>query len=168
MSADTAWLAALYLEHGMRLRRFVFGILRDREAAKDVVQATFAKAAQAAGDVHPAAIKSWLYRVAFNEAVDWRRRASVDRKTTLQLGELRHGCAGEKPGESLMREETVEEVRRAMQSLSPKQQQVIRARVYEDKKFSQIAAEMGAPLPTVITHMRRALEQLRQKMKRRE
>jgi DNA-directed RNA polymerase specialized sigma24 family protein len=55
-----------------------------------------------------------------------------------------------------------------MQDLSLNQQKVLRARVYEEKKFVQIAAEMNAPLATVMTHMRRALEKLRQKLDRKE
>jgi len=75
VSADAAWLTALHAEHELRLRRFVFGVLRNREAAEDVVQATFAKAVAVGGNVQPEAMKSWLYRVALNEATDWQRRA---------------------------------------------------------------------------------------------
>jgi RNA polymerase sigma-70 factor (ECF subfamily) len=168
VSADAAWLTAIYAEHELRLRRFVFGVLRDREATEDVVQATFAKAAEVGKDVHPGAIKSWLYRVALNEALDWRRRAGVDWTATQRLGDMRHGCRDEEPAEPLVRKETVEFVKSAIQGLSVPQQQVIRARAYEEKKFVDIAAEMNAPLATVMTHMRRALEKLRRRLDRME
>lgn len=168
VSADAAWLTALYAEHGVRLRRFVFGVLRNHVAAEDVVQSTFAKAAEAGKSVQPGAMKSWLYRVALNEATDWRRRAAVDWKATQRLGDMRDAHCGEEPGEPLVREETVEQVRLAMQMLSPDQQRVVRARVYDEKRFVQIAVEMKAPLATVITHMRRALEKLRRQLDRKE
>lgn len=163
-SAEPAPLAALYAEHGMRLRRFVYGILGNREAAEDVVQSTFAKAVQAAADVQPAALKSWLYRVAYHQAIDWRRRAQVERKAAQRLGAPADGGTGTMPDDPLVREETIDRVRRALQALSTRQQEVVRARMYEGKKFAEIAAQMRAPLATVITHMRRALEQLRGKL----
>lgn len=49
-----------------------------------------------------------------------------------------------------------------------RQRQLIQARIYEDKKFIEIAAELRAPLPTVITWMRRALERLRGKLDQEE
>jgi RNA polymerase sigma-70 factor (ECF subfamily) len=163
---DRAWLATLYLKYAPGLRRFVVGVLPDREAAEDVVQTTFAKAAHAAGDVPPEAIKSWLYRVAFHEAVTWKRRSSVDRKATQELRDRRDNRDSESPEEPLVRREIVEQVREAIQSLPANQQQVVQARVYQEKTFAQIAAEMGVPLGTVLTHMRRALDKLRRKLKR--
>jgi RNA polymerase sigma-70 factor (ECF subfamily) len=166
VSRDPAWLAALYLDHAPGLRRFVVGVLRDREAADDVVQATFAKAAQAAADIPPEAIRSWLYRVAFHEAVNWKRRSQVQRKATRKLWDRQQNRGSERPEEPLVRREIVEQVREAVEGLSANQLEVVRARVYQDRTFAQIAAEMGLPLGTVLTHMRRALDQLRRKLKR--
>lgn len=166
-SVDPVRLAAVYAEHGTGLRRLAFGVLHDWQAAEDVVQAAFAKAAQSAGDVRPEAIKSWLHRVAFHEAITWKRRLGVDRKAVQQLGPIT-AQASETPEESFIRRETVERVRQAMQDLSPRQRQVIRARIYEGKTFAQIADEMDAPLGTVLTHMRRGLEKLREALQRKE
>jgi RNA polymerase sigma-70 factor (ECF subfamily) len=164
---DRERLSALFVEHEQRLRRFVVGVLRDRAAAEDVVQIAFAKAAESGDDVRPEALKSWLYRVAMNEAISWRRRSGTDRQAAEHLA-MRDAPSGEKPEAALVREETVRQVRRAMEHLSPSQRQVLRARVYDERKFVEIAAEMKTPLPTVITHMRRALEKLRQQLKRPE
>lgn len=168
MSADAPWPAALYREHEQRLRRFVYGVVRDRMAADDIVQTTFSKAIQASADVDPAAWKSWLYRVAFNEAISWKRRVAVDRKATARLGEMQRGQTTEKPNEPLATAETVEQVRRALQSLPARQRQVVLARIYDDKKFIEIAGELKTPLPTVLTWMRRALERLRRTLDREE
>ncbi len=164
---DVERLTALVAEHEQRLRRFVFGVLRDRAAADDVVQITFAKAAENGGDVRPAAMKSWLYRVAMNEAISWRRRMSADRRVVERFAMLEEPSV-DRPEAALVREETIERVRRAMERLSSAQLQVVRARVYENRKFVDIAEEMKSPLPTVITHMRRALEKLRQLLNRPE
>lgn len=168
MPIDVAGLTALFTEHEHRLRRFVVGILRDRAAAEDVVQSAFAKAAQVAENIESGAMKSWLYRTAFNEAMDWKRREGVVRRAALKLGETDDGRSVAMPDARLVRDETVEQVRLAMATLSPVQRRVVRQRVYDEKKFSEIAAAMNAPPATIATHMRRALETLRKELVRKD
>lgn len=160
-------LETLYRQHQAGLLRFVNAVLRDRAEADDVVQATFAKAAQSGQDVEPAAIKSWLYRVAFHEAVDRKRRQRVDKKAKQRLsaGSLPRG---DTPQDALVRSEVIEQVRRALEQLPENQQRVVRMRVYEKKTFAQISQQTGMPLGTVLTHMRRALEKLRHKLPRKD
>jgi RNA polymerase sigma-70 factor (ECF subfamily) len=161
---DAQWLAALYLEHAPGLRRLAVGVLRDQQAADDVVQATFAKAADAADGIEAEGMKSWLYRVAFNEAVTLKRRSSVAAKATRELSQ-RLQPGGELPEDVLVRSETVQRVGEVMRTLSRDEQEVVRARVYQGKTFAQIAAHLHLPLGTVLTRMRRALEKMRRKLK---
>jgi RNA polymerase sigma-70 factor (ECF subfamily) len=167
VSADPQWLAELYANHRAGLRRFLIGVVRDANLADDLVQVTFAKASTAGDTVRPQAIKAWLYRVAFNEAMTWKRRERVDREAKRRQAEEpdRHAAA---PDEALVRRELVEQVRQALGQLSEAQQLVLRLRIYEEMTFAEIAAQTGKPLGTVLTHMRRGLEKLRQKLKRQE
>ena len=64
------------------------------------------------------------------------------------------------PQSDVVRKESVEGVRRAIEELSPEQQRVVRMRIYEEKTFAVIAAEIGAPLGTVLTRMRSAMQKL--------
>lgn len=161
------WLETLYSRHKAGLLRFVGGVLRDRAEADDVVQDTFAKAVQSGRDVRPDAIKSWLYRVAFHEALNRKRRHRIDRraKQALSDGPKRETST---PDKLLVRKEVIDRVREAMQELPAGQQQVVRMRVYDEKTFAQIATETGTPLGTVLTNMKRALEKLRRKLSRKE
>jgi RNA polymerase sigma factor (sigma-70 family) len=165
-ASDPAWLSAFYVEYGVSLRRFVFGIVHDRDVADDVVQAVFTKAVQAAGELRPDGVKTWLYKVAFHEAINRKRRAQVERKASHHLRENAAGENAERADALPVRKETIEQVREAVRKLPLSQQQVLRARIYDDKTYAQIAAELNAPLGTVLTHMRRAIEKLRQKLNR--
>jgi RNA polymerase sigma-70 factor (ECF subfamily) len=168
MGIGSARLAELFAEHAVRLRRLAFGVLRDLQASEDVVQATFAKAAQEAETIHPEALKSWLYRVAFHEAITLKRRSSVHEKALTHLRRREADRDGAGPDEPLVQSEVVAQVRKAMQRLPERQQRVVRERIYEGKTFAQIATEMNAPLGTVLTHMRRALERLRRALDRQD
>ena len=161
---DASLIAALYVEHGNELRRFVLGVVRDPEAAGDVMQNTFAKAVEVGHRARAETLKGWLFRVAYHEALTARRRQTTREQAKRRLADL--GLrGGERPEESLVRGETVEAVRRALGELPEEQRRVVWARMYEDKTFAQIAEESGMPLGTVLTRMRLALEKLRRSLR---
>jgi RNA polymerase sigma-70 factor (ECF subfamily) len=157
---DPAAVAAMYVEHAAELRRFVLGVVRDPDLAGDVLQATFARAIEQGGAARAETRKGWLFRVALHEALAARRRRGVREKAQRELAAL-WTPTGERPEASLIRGETVEAVRKALDTLPPEQRQVVRARIDEDKTFAQIASELHVPLGTVLTRMRLALAKLR-------
>ena len=142
------------------LRRFVWGVLRDSALVDDVIQATYLKAVERGASAHPDTAKGWLFRVAYREALVVKRRDAARDRTTRRLATL---PAREipRPDEGLIRSETVQSVRSAMETLSEPQRRVVLARMHGNQTFAEIAAESGLPLGTVLTHMRRALEKMR-------
>ena len=54
----------------------------------------------------------------------------------------------------------MEHVKEVLESLPDEQRRVVRMRIYEEKTFAAIAAELNAPLGTVLTRMRLALKKL--------
>lgn len=157
---DPRQVAALYVEHATELRRFVLGVVRDPDLANDVLQATFTTAIEQGHHTREETRKGWLFRVALHEALAHRRRETVRDRASRKLASL-WTRAGDHPEESLLRGETVEAVRKALERLPPEQRQVVRARIHDDKTFAQIASELNLPLGTVLTRMRLALERLR-------
>lgn len=161
---NAARLASLYEAHRAELHRFVLGVARDPEVAADVLQATFAKAVEWGHATRPETFKGWLFRVAFHEALVARRRLQTREQGNRRLASLaRH--AAERPDERLIRSETVDAVREALEDLPTEQRSVVWARMYDDKTFAEIAEENGLPLGTVLTRMRLALEKLRRKLR---
>jgi len=158
-----AYVLAAYEEHGPELRRFVLGVVRDPDAAGDVMQAALSKALELGHTARPETFKGWLFRVAFHEALAARRRHQAGAAAVRRLADLglaaTSGAA--RPDEGLIRVETVEAVRRALGDLPDEQRRVVVARVYGDQTFAQIANDAGLPLGTVLTRMRLALKKLR-------
>jgi len=76
------------------------------------------------------------------------------------------GVLPEQSESSALRQEAIEQVKRAIELLTPAQQQVVRLRIYEDRKFAEIAEELGIPLGTVLTRMRTATQKLQQTLAR--
>jgi RNA polymerase sigma-70 factor (ECF subfamily) len=153
-------VAALYVEHGEELRRFLLGILKDAQLTADVLQATFVKMAQRGHETKEESRKAWLFRVAYHEAMAWRRREGVGERVLRRAAWHTNGSAGP-ADEPLLRLEAVELVREALESLPPEQRQVVRMRIYEEKTFATIAQELNIPLGTALGRMRSALTKLR-------
>lgn len=158
---DPAIVAALYVDHADELRAFLAGVLRNGDLAAEALQATFVRAMEAGHTSNGETRKGWLFRVAFNEAMQLKRRqksheSSLKRKvskTPVDAGE-------ESPADSAVRWETVERIKTALEKLPEEQRRVVRMRIYEEKTFAVIAEELNAPLGTVLTRMRLALKKL--------
>jgi RNA polymerase sigma-70 factor (ECF subfamily) len=156
-------VGALYDEHAEELRRFLAGVLRNADLANEALQATFAKAAERGHTAHLETLKGWLFRVALHEALALRRRQAVAQKATRQLAWEQNGFEFASD-QTLIRRETAEVVRQALQQLPAEQCQVVRMRIYEEKTFAVIAAELNLPLGTVLSRMQLALKKLRQRL----
>lgn len=169
---DSSIVAALYVEHGEELRRFLLGILKDAQLTSDVLQATFVKMVERGHETREASRKAWLFRVAYHEAMAIRRREGVGSKVLRRVAAdlpawHTSGAAGSATGgsdEPLLRLESVHAVREALNELPAEQRQVVRMRIYEEKTFATIAKELKIPLGTALGRMRAALIKLRAKL----
>jgi RNA polymerase sigma factor (sigma-70 family) len=160
---DPSIVAALYVEHGEELRRFLLGILRDSQLTSDVLQATFVKMVQRGHETKEDSRKAWLFRVAYHEAMAYRRREGVGDKVLRRVAWHTRGATGS-ADEPLLRLEAVESVREALAELPAEQRQVVRMRIYEEKTFATIAQELKIPLGTALGRMRAATIKLRAKL----
>jgi RNA polymerase sigma-70 factor (ECF subfamily) len=156
-------VAALYVDHGEELRRFLHGILRDAQLTNDVLQATFVKMVERGHETRAETRKAWLFRVAYHEAMAYRRREAVGDKVVRRVAWHTNGAAS--PAEEpLVRFESVQAVRSALDELPPDQRQVVRMRIYEEKTFAVIAKELKIPLGTALGRMRSAMIKLRARL----
>lgn len=164
---DPNRVVALYHDHADELRRFLHGLLRNGDLAADALQATFTKAIVQGHNVEPGSLKSWLFTVAYREAMLIRRKQGVadraieQRKLIEQAGNTNSllDAVGIQ-----IRRESIELVRAALQELPAEQLEVVRRRIFEEQKFATIAADLSLPLGTVLSRMQLALGKLRKKL----
>jgi RNA polymerase sigma-70 factor, ECF subfamily len=160
---DPAVVAALYQEHSAELRWFVLGVVRRRDMADEVLQNTFVKVTESGHTARKPTLKGWLFRVALHEALALRRQGVVECKAVQVLAEVAPQAV-ETTQQVVSRRETIAQVRLALEQLPAHQREVVRLRIYEQKKFAVIARELKVPLGTVLTRMRSALAKLRQRL----
>lgn len=160
---DRAVVESLYERHGDELFRFLLGVLRDSQLASDAFQSAFAKAIERGHTARPESRKAWLFRVAYNEAMLIRRQGAAAGRLAENVAWTRD-TASTAADEPALQAETIERVQQAIDRLPPKQQQIVRMRIYEEKKFVDIAAELGIPLGTALGRMRTAMSELRKQL----
>lgn len=148
----------LVRRHRMSLLRLAYRFTKDSGAAEDVVQDTFIKAFIKLGTFEErSSFRSWLYRIAINNAKNLLRVNSKidpveieDLNLTVQA-EVEDKLAGLQVKSSLTR---------AVQGLPNRQKMALVLRVYEDLSFHEIAGIMGCTYDTAKAHFRHALIKL--------
>ena len=155
-------LDLLFERHETPLYCFLLGMLHDPHQAEDALQETFVRALERLDGVDPEHLRGWLFTVAYHQALLLKRR---------QAGRLKHvrpvaeepDRPDELPGplDSLAREDEARRMRALLDQLPPAQREVIRQRIYEGKKFREIAETLGCPLNTALARMHEGLKRLR-------
>lgn len=141
--------------------RFLLGLLRDHHAAEDALQETFVQALRHIDRVAPEAIRTWLFTVAYRQAMLVKRKTrliplSADDELLLNL------IGTEAADEAATRADDARVVRELLHRLPDSQQAVIKARFYEGKTFREIARVIGCPLNTALARLHEGLKKLRQ------
>src|SRR5882672_4777275 len=163
---------ALIRSYKPKVFRFVAFSVSDRDAAESITQDCFLKAHltrnQFRGDC---SISTWLMRIAFNLVRDhtksqkfrfWKKAAA----TAVDAQDVSHHLASSASSAEaqLIAKERVEMVHKTLQELSDKQRTVFVMRFVEEMDLPAIAAVTGMSLPTVKTHLYRAVGAVRARL----
>jgi len=157
------------------LRGMVYAVayrLVGPDDADDVVMETYLKAWQALPRFRGrSSLKTWLYRIAYNCAIDMSRARHRRREQTLTPETPEQGMEKnlrddrqETPDVVMAREETVEEVRRVLTKLSPEHRATLELRYSDGLSYNEIAAATGVSIGTVMSRLYYGKRQLRRIM----
>lgn len=154
-------LQRLFAEEGF-VRRLARGLLFDEHAVDDVVQQTW-MAALRTPPSDRAAARGWLATVV-RRIVHNRTRTEVRRRRREADAEVDTPVAGPSVDEVLQREERRREVVEVLDALPEPYRTTVALRYLEGLEPTEIARRRGTPAATVRTHVRRGLEQMRQRL----
>lgn len=161
-----ALVVSLYETHFERVTRYIAVRIGDITEAEDLASEVFMRALQAVGSYQEKGvpIEAWLFRIAHNIVVDHLRKKS--RRPTLPLDEALSLPGKDKPGEELEQQQEREELRRAMEQLSPAQQQVLALRLEAEMTSKQVAQVMGKKPGAIRQMQSSAVKKLRDLLKK--
>ena len=138
-------------------------LLGNVEDAQDAVQDVFLKCWRAQVTVVEVRdLRAWFFRVALNVARDFQRSAWHRRTRQLSGGETILFSKEPSPAQALENREAKERLRQAIFHLRPEEKEVFLLRQNANLTYEEIAQIRRSPLGTVKTHMRSALQKLRE------
>ena len=165
---DAAAFATLVGRYETRIVRLVRGMVPESDT-EDVTQEAFLKAYRKLGWFDGrSSFYTWLYRIAANTAMDWRKRERHRRHAPLpETPEGEEAVATHEPGprSGASHRELAEAIDRAVESLPPHYHEIVVLRETEGLSYEEIAATLGFSKGTVESRLFRARERLREELK---
>jgi len=153
---------------------FAWRMLNDRDKAVDVAQETFINVFTHADGYRPlASFSGWLYRIAYNLAINEIRRQKRQTAMSLDAGigpdgrdrpTLQIRDDSDSAEEAMLGAERRELVRRSVASLPPKYRGAIVMKDMEGLTFEEIAIILDCPESTVKSRVMRARRMLRDRL----
>lgn len=157
-------LMALHVDKVFAL---AWGVLQDKEEAKDATQEVFIKLYSALPKLAPCDnLNAWLYKVCLNYCIDRKRRAK--RKTvdlTEEDWERLQGAEQYDPEFRTQQSEIGLLIRQAVETLPDRQRLVFVLRHYKLLSINEISETIGCTPGAVKAHLSRATARLRDRLR---
>lgn len=157
---DKAAFAEVYSATSAKLYGIALRILKRRDLADEVVQDTFVRIWQRAGDFDPqkASPISWMCAIARNRALDEvRRKQAASIEDHPEVMEF----PGADSGDPLVLGEEAAKLKECLERLDPDKRQMVLLAYCEGASRDELAAKYSEPVNTVKTWLRRSLAQLK-------
>jgi RNA polymerase sigma-70 factor (ECF subfamily) len=166
---DLDALSTLLTRYQNRLYRYLLRMVRQPAEAEDLFQQTWLRVAEKIQHYDPRrSFEAWLFTLARNLAIDHLRRMrpeSLDEpigdSAAGETAATRLPSHDRPPIEGILARERTQRLGVVLEMLPVVQREVLTLRFEEEMKIEEIAEVLGAPLSTVKTRLRRALERLR-------
>ena len=145
--------------------RIVIKIVDNPHDAEEVVQDAFLNAYRGlARYEEKKRFKSWLAKIARNCALNWQRAQRAD---TVSINDVSEGTlrAVDSPDEQLIRDEELEMVQRAMNTLPQKDRDIARAYYLDGASYDDLTRSHGLSYKAISFRLSRAKRTLAKRLK---
>ena len=168
LGGDSAAFGQLVIRYQDRLYNTLVHVVGSADAARDVAQDALVQAYVKLETFERASgFYTWLYRIAMNMAISYRRRD----KPTVSVEHAREALGhepldrGAPPTARLEQQERACQVRAALATLSEEHRAILILREVDGCAYEQIAEILDLPIGTIRSRLFRARLQLRDQLK---
>lgn len=153
---DTLAFGELYQRHYSRLYHYCYTIVHNAEEAADLVQDTFAKAAEKIQHLkNPALFTSWLFRIAHNRCIDKakyrQKHHTVSPEGSFQFADIEFDLEA-----ALAKEDAIDRITLLMEELSPEARTILLAKYCEGRSIHELTILWGISESAVKMRLARA------------
>ncbi len=162
LAGDTTAYRGLVEKYQSRVYAMVFGMLRNREDARDCTQEAFVKAYNNLERFRlESSFYTWLYRIAMNLSIDLIRKRKRRKQTSFDEaiasrdgdGGISDLHSGDSPTKSLERKQLYGRIMEALEQLPEDQRQAVLLRELEGLSYREISDVMDIPEGTVMSRL---------------
>ena len=142
----------------------VIGMVNNSHDAEDIVQEVFINTYRRLSQLEDTTkFKSWLAEVSRNCARNWQRTQRTD---TVSINDVSEGTlqAADSPGEKLVRDEELEMIRRAMNTLSQKDRDIARSYYLDGASYDDLIRAHGLSYKAISFRLSRAKRTLAKRL----
>ena len=154
-------VATIYTEYHKKVMGYIGARVRSYADAEDLCSDVFEKIQKRLDSYDPekSALGTWVYAITRNCVIDFFRRSRPQ-------DELDEGLASDDQVEdSLLNDETLDELAQALEELPEKHRQIVVLRYYEQKPLTEVARILNLSYGAVKLRHADALDRLRRSMK---
>jgi RNA polymerase sigma-70 factor (ECF subfamily) len=168
---DDVSFALLLEKHRRPVIHFLYRMVQNQAVSEELAQDVFLRVYKARLSYEPTAkFTTWLFRIASHLAINWLRDRRNERSQDSLDQPNTDGTHIQVPDTSLTREEELirqarlAEVRRAIETLPPKQRAAVIMHKYQEMGYAQIAKALNCSESAVKSLLFRAYETLRARL----
>ena len=163
-SGDEQAFAELMRAYYAFVYRIVIEIVNNPHDAEEVVQDTFLNVYRGLARYEERMkFRGWLAKIARNRALNWQR---TQRLATVSVNDVSEGTlqAAGSPSEQLIRDEELEMIRRAMNTLSQKDRDIARSYYLEGASYDELIRAHGLSYKAISFRLSRAKRTLAKRL----
>ena len=170
---DNAAFGRLMERYDRRIMALALQMLGNREDAQDVVQEVFLKVFQKIHQFeHRSEFFTWLYRIAVNYIISYRKKRRRDAHRSLDAGIEREDGFPQLPVDNqartdapLLGSELSAQIESGLDDLSLMQRTVFVLRFFQEFKIKEIAHIIGSSEGTVKNYLFRSTQKMKKRLK---
>lgn len=152
---------SVFKSYAKELKRFLYFKTRDMDLAEDLLQDAFVKLWDNCDKVDPEKVKSFLFTVANNLFLNYKKREKIIRNhrkgVTLKI-------TNESPEFLMVEQEFLDKIEKAIADLPENQREVFLLSRIEKKKYKEIAEMLNLSVKAVEKRMHLALMTMKEKI----
>ena len=159
--------APIYERYYWRVFRMAYGMTGNHGSAEDLTQEIFMRAYQRLKEFRgQSAFSTWLYRVAVNHSLNYRRKHQVEaREESTCEADPEPMVDGSTAAETgVMKQQMTVQVHRALLALKPKLRMIVILKDIEGLSYEEIAQRTNCSTGTVASRLNRSRKLLARKL----
>ena len=161
---DSEFIGRIVSQYHYRLLRYLVYFTSRRELAEDLVQETWLRVLERAGQYDPRLrFEPWLFSIARNLAIDHLRKQQTATQRMCREEEAGVNLPApeiESPFLAAARSEDAQRIAAALGALEPIYREALLLRFQEELSLAEIAQVAGAPIATISSRIHRGLARL--------